>query len=268
MVAACLETMQTSQPHQKQKESPWDFMETRIAQAEEATQRLRRQLAIHPPVLDTVTEQLGLLRRHQKELKDWTLESIAQSFLDRSNSAAWELAVLRPEMSALKSQVEALKEENGHLTSQLGDAQRRESEVQQMIGRAKSRNGRLLLEVEEMRQQLEAQKGIQELAERLRDELCRAERAATDAEMECDSLRKQLEGSGQRQSSDTDADDNAEELRERLMEMQEALNAARDRATDAEMECEDLRKQLQLGQTARASAEREGDDDSHLFEKL
>ena len=172
------------------------------------------------------------------------MESIAQSFRDRSNSAAWELAVLRPEMSALKSQVEALKEQNGHLTSQLSAAQSRESEVQQMISRAKSRNGRLLLEVVEMRQQLEAQKGIQELAERLRNELCRAERAATDTEMECESLRRQLEGSGQRQPADTDADEDVEELRERLMEMQEALNAARDRATDAEMECEALHVQL------------------------
>ena len=89
---------------------------------------------------------------------------------------------------------------------------------------------------------------------------------ATDAEMECESLRKQLASSGTRQA-DEDVMGDSDELAERLMEMQEALEAARDRATDAEMECEALRKQQQ-GQAMRASSEEAGDDDPDLLEKV
>ncbi|CAE7197101.1 unnamed protein product, partial [Symbiodinium pilosum] len=84
----------------------------------------------------------------------------------------------------------------------------------------------------------------------LQEQLDLARDRATDAQMECESLRQQLASSGTRQA-DEDAMGDSDELAERLMEMQEALEAARDRATDAEMECEALRSKLHHAATVQ-----------------
>ena len=190
--------------------------------------------------------------------------------LERSakHSASWELAVLKPELSNLKLQLDVLRDDNRRLKSQLTSAQGREREVQDMIQRAKSRNGRLLLEVEDMRQRLEDQGNVQDVANSLQHQLSNARDRATDAEMECESLRGQLARSGRGLSDAADAADSADELAERLMEMQEALDAARDRATDAELENESLRKQLKHGRIVGEPTEGDSEDDPHLFEKL
>ena len=88
-----------------------------------------------------------------------------------------------------------------------------------------------------------------ELAEKLEETQRLIEDArdrATDAEMECDSLRKQLEEKSKstslrNKSGEGDEDD----LAEKLEETQRLLEDARDRATDAEMECDSLPKQLE-----------------------
>ncbi|CAJ1439701.1 unnamed protein product [Effrenium voratum] len=98
--------------------------------------------------------------------------------------------------------------------------------------------------------------GDEELAERLTDmqeQLEAARDRATDAEMECDSLRKQLEkAQAQPTAAGSPTSVGDEDLAERLADMQEQLEAARDRATDAEMECDSLRKQLAKAQKAQA----------------
>ncbi|CAJ1439699.1 unnamed protein product [Effrenium voratum] len=100
--------------------------------------------------------------------------------------------------------------------------------------------------------------GDEELAERLTDmqeQLEAARDRATDAEMECDSLRKQLEkAQAQPTAAGSPTSVGDEDLAERLADMQEQLEAARDRATDAEMECDSLRKQLEKAQARPAAA--------------
>ena len=115
--------------------------------------------------------------------------------------------------------------------------------------------------------------GDEELAERLTDmqeQLEAARDRATDAEMECDSLRKQLEkAQAQPTAAGSPTSVGDEDLAERMAEMQEQLEAARDRATDAEMECDSLRKQLEKAQvqrTAAGSPTSVGDED--LAERL
>ncbi|CAJ1439702.1 unnamed protein product [Effrenium voratum] len=100
--------------------------------------------------------------------------------------------------------------------------------------------------------------GDEELAERLTDmqeQLEAARDRATDAEMECDSLRKQLEKAQARPAAaGSPVSVGDEDPAERMAEMQEQLEAARDRATDAEMECDSLRKQLEKAQARPAAA--------------
>ena len=66
---------------------------------------------------------------------------------------------------------------------------------------------------------------------------------ATDAEMECDSLRKQLED----ERSNLEASSKGDELQRRLGDMQQELEDAWDRAADLEVEC-DLLKETQQEQ--------------------
>ena len=95
---------------------------------------------------------------------------------------------------------------------------------------------------------------------------------ATDAEMECDSLRKQLEEQKSKTTSERNVSGEGDEddLAEKLEETQKLLEDARDRATDTEIECDSLRKQLEEQKTKTTSERNvsgEGDEDD-FAEKL
>ena len=184
-----------------------------------------------------------------------------------------------------QKQTKELKQEIEQLQSLISQAEHREMDVQQALRRAKCRNGQLLVEMQDLREQLETQRSSRQaedlalkanimeleqkllaaeeqtgqgtgkesvpadLAEKMEETQRLLEDArdrATDAEMECDSLRKQLEEKSKstalrNESGEGDEDD----LAEKLEETQRLLEDARDRATDAEMECDSLRKQLE-----------------------
>ncbi|CAE7500518.1 unnamed protein product [Symbiodinium sp. CCMP2456] len=157
---------------------------------------------------------------------------------DRATDAEMECEDLRKQLQlgqTARASAKGEGDDDSHLFEKL-------AELQEQLDVARDRELRERLM--EMQEALDAARDRATDAEMECEDMRKQLHRATDAEMECESLRRQPEGSGQRQPADTDADDDAEELRERLMEMQEALDAARDRATDAEMECEDLHRKL------------------------
>ncbi|CAJ1439705.1 unnamed protein product [Effrenium voratum] len=160
------------------------------------------------------------------------------------------------------------------------DPAERLAEMQEQLEAARDRATDAEMECHSLRKQLEKAQaqptaagsptsvGDEDPAERLADmqeQLEAARDRATDAEMECDSLRKQLaKAQAQPTAAGSPTSVGDEDLAERLADMQEQLEAARDRATDADMECDSLRKQLEKAQaqpTAAGSPTSAGDED-------
>ena len=270
-----------------------------LLQAEDALLRLKRQLALQPPLLDKAIEEV-------QQLRPLAAQALLELTTTKSKQVdTWELIRLKPELVIYEKETKELKQEIDHLRSLITESESRKAQVQQALKRAKVRNGQLLVEMQDLREQLEIQRsreqandiavsstrikleqemaaarqqadqntsthealaesdqdrrqlsrfgGDADLAERLEETQRLLEDArdrATDVEMECDSLRKQLEEerskpTSPKHASGNGADSNDADLAERLEETQRLLEDARDRATDAEMECDSLRKQLE-----------------------
>ena len=300
---------------------------TVLLQVEDALLRLKRQLALQPPLLDKAIEEVQQLR-----------PLAAQALLELTSTLSkqvdtWELIRLKPELVLYEKETKELKQEIDHLRGLITESESRKAHVQQALKRAKVRNGQLLVEMQDLREKLEIQRSSEQandiavsstrinleqemaaarqqadqntsthealaesdqerrqlskfdsdahLAERLEETQRLLEDArdrATDAEMECDSLRKQLEDerskpTSPKNASGNGADGNDADLAERLEETQRLLEDARDRATDAEMECDSLRKQLEEERskpTSPKNASGNGADgnDADLAERL
>ena len=114
------------------------------AKVEDALCRLRRQLALRPPLLDKAIEDAQQLR----PLAARALLETSQS----SNHADWELARLKPELMIYEKQTKELKQEIQQLTGLISQAECRETDVQQALRRAKLRNGQLLVEMQDLRE--------------------------------------------------------------------------------------------------------------------
>ena len=300
---------------------------TVLLQVEDALLRLKRQLALQPPLLDKAIEEVQQLR-----------PLAAQALLELTSTLSkqvdtWELIRLKPELVIYEKETKELKQEIDHLRGLITESESRKAHVQQALKRAKVRNGQLLVEMQDLREQLEIQRSREQandiavsstrinleqdvaaarqqadqnttthevlaesdqdrrqlsrfgndadLGERLEETQRLLEDArdrATDAEMECDSLRKQLEEerskpTSPKNASGNGADGNDADLAQRLEETQRLLEDARDRATDAEMECDSLRKQLEEERskpTSPKNASGNGADgnDADLAERL
>eukprot|EP00434_Breviolum_minutum_P011499 symbB.v1.2.010138.t1/scaffold618.1/size180184/15 len=307
--------------------SSWNLMKLQMVQVEDALLRLKRQLALQPPLLDKAIEEVQQLR-----------PLAAQALLELTSTLSkqvdtWELIRLKPELVIYEKETKELRQEIDHLRGLITESESRKAHVQQALKRAKVRNGQLLVEMQDLREKLEIQRSSEQandiavsstrinleqemaaarqqadqntsthealaesdqerrqlskfdsdadLAERLEETQRLLEDArdrATDAEMECDSLRKQLEDerskpTSPKNASGNGADGNDADLAERLEETQRLLEDARDRATDAEMECDSLRKQLEEERskpTSPKNASGNGADgnDADLAERL
>ena len=96
------------------------------AKVEDALCRLRRQLALRPPLLDKAIEDAQQLR----PLAARALLETSQS----SNHADWELARLKPELMIYEKQTKELKQEIQQLTGLISQAECRETECNKHCG--------------------------------------------------------------------------------------------------------------------------------------
>ena len=176
------------------------------AKVEDALCRLRRQLALRPPLLEKAIEDAQQLR----PLAARALLETSQS----SNHADWELARLKPELMIYEKQTKELKQEIQQLTGLISQAERRETDVQQALRRAKLRNGQLLVEMQDLREQLEMQRSYQH-----------------ELEVE-EQIAKQNRQQHSQHSSMSSQEKNENGATERLQETQRLLEDARDRGKD------------------------------------
>ncbi|CAJ1356804.1 unnamed protein product [Effrenium voratum] len=239
-------------------DSLWNLWEVEALQVEDALLRLKRQLALQPPLLDQAVAAARRLRQRAESFKDWAWASLAAK--DQSLQKAGYSA-LRPQVA--EKRVSQLEDELAQLQDAAAAQEQRELDMLQSLQRAKSRNGQLLIQMQNLRDELEhlqQQHTIDDdntyaKLQNMQNQLHAAWDRATEAENKCDTLGKKLaEARIHVHTERSVSHEGDEELAESLTDMQEQLEAARDRATDAEMECDSLRKQLEKAQARPAAA--------------
>jgi len=283
-------------------ESPWRALESRTVQIQYALTRLQRELPRAAPLLDVTLEHLPALRRELQDLETWIATNTARVKQD----AAYDYALLQPEIVEAKTMAQVLTDENCELRKRLATLSGEAKLAAEARHRQQSRCGELHLKMHELREHLQmaqanvmrletaleakahdfdvAKDRINQLENRLEDlhdleervfqlqaNLDDARDRATDAEADVDCLRTQLDQQRSRSGGSVEGavGDSAPicELVERIDGLQANLEDARDRATDAEAECDSLRKQLdQMRAKPVESAERTDGDSARLDE--
>ena len=195
---------------------------------------------------------------------------------DRATDAEMECESLRKQLADAKSKANIAPDlDTDEIEERLADMQARLEDARDKATDAE-------MECESLRKQLADEKSTSKenptpgmdddyFEERLADmqrQLDDARDKATDAEMECESLRKQLadEKATSKENPTPGMDDDYFE--ERLADMQRQLDDARDKATDAEMECESLRKQLADEKATSKENPTPGIDGDYFEERL